>query len=215
MLEDLPQVAVVLGYQAAEPKLPGTYDFYLEKFCFATSIVSIFHKMVVFAWTRYTRQKEIGAECTSNSAKGSLVFAQWLFLYTPVLVTIFFAAFLAPGIQPLLYLALVLALVPNIVLFVMAPAFCCCVCYLCFNKHYTYICAPLTCLNVFYQCFMPMAMFGAIDNWIVSPVSNLTNRAASAVKAFLMPCLSAFKKCKPKAKDKLDADIKLSRRDQR
>jgi magnesium-transporting ATPase (P-type) len=50
LLEDLPQIAVVVGYRAYSPKEPGTYNYYLEFFTFASSILSIFSKTTAAAW---------------------------------------------------------------------------------------------------------------------------------------------------------------------
>ena len=50
LLEDLPQITVVVGYRAYSRKEPGTYSYYLEIVAFATSILNIFSKTTAAAW---------------------------------------------------------------------------------------------------------------------------------------------------------------------
>jgi hypothetical protein len=123
LLEDLPQLAVVVGYRAYSPKEPGTYDYYLAIVTFASSILSIFSKTTTTAWGAYKGNEE-----------NFLSPVHFMLLYTLPLVGVFVAAFLNPTNADLTYTALAMALSPQVFFFGILLLLCCSDCSDSFKK---------------------------------------------------------------------------------
>ena len=58
LLEDLPQISVVLAYRAFSPKEPGTYSFFVEIVSFFSSIYNILSKMSATGWEMFKDKKK-------------------------------------------------------------------------------------------------------------------------------------------------------------
>jgi hypothetical protein len=195
----MPQMAVVLGYRAYEPKEPGTYDYYLEIFSFATTCLSIFEKMTAFAWSRYRNAKgKYDPRDLVDAAP--LMFAQLLFLYTVPLIGVFVAAFLIPTNAGLTFTALGLALMPHISIFGLSPLACCiCCCVSCVTCDPEKGCCGL---KHYFNIMQPYRFFEILDIHFVTPVSYVIDILGEKFKRLVQPCLDClmrcFRKCFPK-----------------
>ena len=120
LLEDLPQIAVVLGYSAYAPKEPGTYSYYLQIIAFMTSIVSIFSKTTATAWELH-KDREL--------PNAFLMLGHFMLLYMFPLFVVYFAAFMTPTNAALTYTALAMATIPQLLALVLLllyfSTFCC------------------------------------------------------------------------------------------
>jgi hypothetical protein len=204
LLEDLPQIAVVVGYRAYSPKDPGTYDYYLEIIAFMTSNLSIISKATAAAWIEYKD------EHTSNT---HLMFTHFMFLYMFPLFGVFAAAFLNSTNVGLTYTALGMSLVPQILALVyLLPRICNCI-FPCIDQRY--LAAGCCFWPIYNKILQPMRFFWLIENYVVIPVNKAKNRLAEKLNPIVQPCLDGLENCLCKCLKGHNWKQKMSRHDMR